>query len=134
AFAPARNSITFCSRRPLLIFQLTTRMESGGMRTNRGGEKLPVSISCIEITACHTSFLRTQGCFPTRKPMGSSLEDQSKPAAYSREAARFSTIWRLGLAKAREEYSAMGHTRVAPITLKTNATFMRLKSAKTSRA
>src|SRR5258707_1199099 len=39
---------------PRLIFQFTTRMESGGMRTNRDGEKLPVSISCIEIAACHT--------------------------------------------------------------------------------
>ena len=37
-------------------------------------------------------------------------------------------------AKACEEYSAMGQTRFAPITLKTNATLMRLKSAKKSRA
>src|SRR6266404_1640370 len=37
-------------------------------------------------------------------------------------------------AKACEEYSAMGQTRFAPITLKTNATLMRLKSAKKSSA
>src|SRR5258708_36320984 len=46
--------MTFCSRSPRLIFQFTTRMESGGMRTNREGEKFPVSISRTEITACHT--------------------------------------------------------------------------------
>src|SRR6202140_5922235 len=33
-------------------------------------------------------------------------------------------------AKAREEYSAMGHTRLAPIALRTNATFIMLKRAK----
>jgi hypothetical protein len=37
-------------------------------------------------------------------------------------------------AKAREEYSAMGHTRLAPIALRTNATFIMLKSAKKRRA
>src|SRR6202035_5433587 len=34
------------------------------------------------------------------------------------------------LAKAYEEYSAMGHTKLAPIALRTNATFIMLKSAK----
>jgi hypothetical protein len=38
------------------------------------------------------------------------------------------------LAKAYEEYSAMGHTKLAPIALRTNATFIMLKSAKKRRA
>src|SRR5258708_38662520 len=37
-------------------------------------------------------------------------------------------------AKACEEYSTMGQTRFAPIALRTNATFIMLKSAKNSRA
>ena len=37
-------------------------------------------------------------------------------------------------AKACKEYSAMGHTRFAPIALRTNATFIMLKNAKKSRA
>jgi hypothetical protein len=40
---------------------------------------------------------------------------------------------RLG-AKACEEYSAMGHTRFAPIALRTKATLIMLKNAKKSRA
>lgn len=37
-------------------------------------------------------------------------------------------------AKAREEYSAMGQTRLAAIALITNATFIMLKSAKNKSA
>src|SRR6202040_2486311 len=37
-------------------------------------------------------------------------------------------------AKACEEYSAIGHTRLAPIALRTNATFIMLKSANTRSA
>src|SRR5260370_37563512 len=37
-------------------------------------------------------------------------------------------------AKACEEYSTMGQTGFAPIALRTNATFIMLKSAKNSRA
>src|ERR1700722_8970513 len=38
------------------------------------------------------------------------------------------------LAKAYEEYSATGHTRLAPIALRTNATFVMLKRANTRSA
>ena len=37
-------------------------------------------------------------------------------------------------AKVREEYRAICQTKFAPMTLKTNATFMMLKSAKTTNA
>ena len=54
AFSRDRNSTTPGSFRPRLIFQLTTVTELGGQSTQRGLAKLPVSISCIEVTVCYT--------------------------------------------------------------------------------
>jgi hypothetical protein len=50
--------------------------------------------------------------------------------------AETAVAWTAGLDRenVRDEYSAMGQTRFAPITLRTNATFIMLKSAKKSRA
>lgn len=69
------------------------------------------------------------------------MEDQGKPVAYScaacdggAEAAGLATAGLRAPAKVREEYSAMGQTRLAASALRTNATFMMLKSAKKSSA
>ena len=59
ALARDRNSITPRSFKPRLIFQLTTVTELGGQRSQRGLAKLPVSISCIEVTVCYTRPLET---------------------------------------------------------------------------
>src|SRR6266404_3135786 len=52
------------------------------------------------------------------------------PVLASAEAAEIPAAEPRLRGKACEEYSAMGHTRLAPIALRTNATFIMLKSAK----
>src|SRR6266700_2891175 len=110
-------------------------------RSNQGADTFGVPINSVIITALAAIAGSLVGAFGSAVGTWITARHQDRRDLLGKQIARREALYSAFLgaelrppAKACEEYSAMGHTRFAPIALRTNATFIMLKNAKKSRA